>query len=148
MEGKIESRFHIELGDGTAMNFRDKEFDVVHSNSVIEHLTDWEHQKAFASEIRRVGKKIWVQTPARYFPVEPHYIDFICHWFPKSIQRKLIRNFSFWGLLTRPSQEDIDFCVNSIRLLSRAEFQELFPDCRIQVERVLGWPKSYIAIRS
>ena len=46
-------------------------YDVVHSNSVIEHLYNFENQKKMASEIMRVGKKYIVQTPNKYFFSNP-----------------------------------------------------------------------------
>jgi hypothetical protein len=52
----------------------DQEYDIAFSNSVIEHVGDWERQAAFASEIRRVGKNLWIQTPAKECPIEPHYL--------------------------------------------------------------------------
>lgn len=141
------SRFEIVVGNGTAMDFRNGEFDIVHSNSVIEHVGDFEAQKAFATELRRVGRKLWVQTPARSFPVEPHFLDFLCHWFPFPIRRKMIRYFSGWGWICKPSQEKVDEWLKEIRLLNKREMVLLFPDCRIEAERVCGLAKSYIAIR-
>ena len=49
-------------------------YDIVHSNSVIEHLYNFENQKKMASEIIRVGQKYIVQTPNKYFFLEPHYL--------------------------------------------------------------------------
>src|SRR5262245_51077934 len=53
----------VVLGDGTRLPFADRSFDLVYSNSVIEHLGTWERQSAFASEARRVGRGYWIQTP-------------------------------------------------------------------------------------
>jgi len=55
-------------GDGTALDFGDEEFDVCFSNSTIEHVHSLDRQRAFASEVRRVGRGLWLQTPARSFP--------------------------------------------------------------------------------
>ena len=61
------------MGDATDLSpFKDKSFDIVHSNSVIEHLYNFENQKKMASEIMRVGQKHIVQTPNKYFFLEPH----------------------------------------------------------------------------
>ena len=62
------------VGDGCALKFPDKSYDIAFSNSVIEHVGSWERQQAFAKDIRRVGKAIWVQTPARECLIEPHYL--------------------------------------------------------------------------
>lgn len=55
-----------------APQYPDKSFDVVFSNSVIEHVGDDEKQAQFALEVRRIGKSYWVQTPSKYFPIEAH----------------------------------------------------------------------------
>ena len=53
-----------------------------------------------------------------------------------------------WGLLQKPSQEEIDEAVRTTRLLSKREMRLLFPDCEILTEHFLGvLPKSYIAVR-
>ena len=55
----------VTLGDARNMSqTRDKAYDIVFSNSVIEHVGEWKDQQAFAREVRRVGGKLWVQTPA------------------------------------------------------------------------------------
>ena len=68
-------------GDGTALPFRDHAFDIAHSNSVLEHLGTWERQVAFSRELGRVARRVWVQTPAKNFPIECHTFDLFWHWF-------------------------------------------------------------------
>jgi hypothetical protein len=58
-----------------------------------------------------------------------------------------VRNFTGWGLLTRPSPERVDGFLGELRLLGRAEMQALFPDCEIRRERFLGLTKAYVAVR-
>ena len=64
------SQFHYVVGNGLQIPFRDRAFDIVFSNSVIEHVGDEANIQAFADEIRRVGKGFYVQTPNRDFPIE------------------------------------------------------------------------------
>lgn len=136
------------IGDGCSLEIPDKSYDVAFSNSVIEHVESWERQCSFASEIRRVGKAIWVQTPARECPIEPHYLALFVHWLPKELQRKIIKNGTLWGWITRPSKKEIDESVDGIRLISKEEMRQLFPDCEIHTEKLLGiFPKSYVAYR-
>lgn len=146
-DAKDDARFKWVHGDATGLPYRDGEFELLFSNSVIEHVGDFEAQKKFAAECRRAGGRIWVQTPALGFPIEPHYLTPCVHWLPKSIRRKLLRWCSFWGLMTRPTQQEVDDRVAEIRLLSKREMKQLFPDCEIVVERFCFWPKSYIAVR-
>jgi hypothetical protein len=126
----------------------DRSYDILFSNSVIEHVGDWPRQQQFAAEARRVGRALWVQTPAYECPIEPHYMTPFIHYFPPSFQRKIARWFTVWGLIERPNREQVEAMVGSIRLLRKAEMSRLFPDCEIITERLL-WliPKSYIAIR-
>lgn len=142
-----EARFTCLTGDGCALPFADRAFPTVVSNSVIEHLGSPERQRQFAREVRRVGGRLWIQNPAREFPVEPHYLAPGIHWLPVRWQRRLIRNFTLRGWLDRPGPAEVEAMVAETRLLGRREFAALFPDCDILVERFLGLPKSYIARR-
>src|SRR5436190_1135895 len=54
--------------------FADAAFDVVISNSVLEHLSTSRQQQAMADGARRVGRCLYLQTPSRYFPLEPHFL--------------------------------------------------------------------------
>jgi hypothetical protein len=135
------------VGDGTCLQFKDQEFDIVFSNSVIEHLGTAERQRAFAQEVQRVGKSYWIQTPAREFPIEPHFFTPFVHWLPKGVQRHLLRNFTLWGLMGRPNDLVVEMTLAELRLLKFAEFQSMFPKGDIWTERVLGLPKSYTAFK-
>jgi ubiquinone/menaquinone biosynthesis C-methylase UbiE len=133
--------------DGRQLPFSDKEFDLVFSNSVIEHVGDRDSQMRFANEMLRVGKSIYCQTPNRWFPIEPHLIAPFLHWLPFAMARRLVRYGSIWGLVTRPSQEQIDDLLSSIRLLSLREVRRLFGGCTIRSERIFGLAKSFIVER-
>lgn len=137
----------VIVGDGCALPFPDASFDVLFSNSVIEHVGTWERQQAFAREARRVGRRLWLQTPAREFFVEPHLIAPFVHWLPRPWQRRLIRNFTVRGWLERPGPREVEEFLAEVRLLTFSEMQSLFPDCTIIRERFLGLTKSYIAVR-
>lgn len=139
--------FTYVTGDGCALPFDDGAFDVVFSNSVIEHLGTWENQRRFAAEVRRTGRRLWVQTPARGFFIEPHLLAPFIHWLPLATQRRLIRPLTGWGWLTRPTPAQVDAFLAEVRLLTRAEMQTLFPDCEILEEKFLGMTKSYVAVR-
>lgn len=143
-----DHRIRIIEGNGCDLKYADNSYPIVFSNSVIEHVGDLDAQKAFAREVRRVGSKLWVQTPAYECPMEPHYLTPFMHWYPKGLRRRLARYFTVWGLLEKPNKAEIDDMVDHTRLLTKSEMRSLFPDCEIRTERLLGFiPKSYIAIR-
>ncbi len=141
-------RRHFFTGDGCALPFPDGSFDIVFSNSVIEHVGTWERQQAFAAEARRVGRRLWIQTPAREFFVEPHLLAPFIHWLPRPWQRRLVRNFTLRGWIERPGPAEVDTFLDEVRLLTLAEMRTLFPDCTLLRERFCGMTKSYIAVRS
>ncbi len=135
-------------GDGCDLrDHADQSFDLVFSNSVIEHVGGRERQRAFAREALRVGRSVWVQTPAWEFPIEPHQLTPFVHWLPESLQEKLLP-YTVWALLRTPEERAKWIGHVRARLLSRREIQEWFPGARIITERFLGWPKSYIAYHS
>ena len=135
------------VGDGCNLPYNEKAFDIVFSNSVIEHLGSFERQVAFANEASRVGKALWIQTPARSFFIEPHLLAPFIHYLPKSVQKRLLRYFTLWGTFGKPTREEVDAFLSEVRLLSKSELCELFPDCRIIHERFAGLTKSFVAIR-
>jgi hypothetical protein len=144
---KAEGRFKWVEGNALTMPYSDNEFDVVFSNSVIEHVGDFTEQQKFALACRRIGCKIFIQTPAKIFPIEPHYITPFVHWFPKKWQKMILRHFSVWGLITHPTKYQVNNMVEEINLLTYKQMKQLFPDCQILIDRFFFWPKAYIAIR-
>ncbi len=83
-----EENVNWVIGDARDLPFKDKEFDIAFSNSVIEHVGDISSQKDFAKEISRVGRHYYVQTPNKWFPVEPNFMAPLIHFLPKSLQKK------------------------------------------------------------
>lgn len=135
------------VGDACNLPFGDKSFDIVHSNSVIEHVGDWPRVRAFARETRRVGKRYYVQTPNFWFPVEPHYSAFFVHWFPEPVRARMLMTADR-GFLGKA--ENVSRAVEkarSARLLDRRMFGYLFPDADLHDEKFLGLTKSLIAAR-
>jgi len=139
-------------GDGRRLPFRDAAFDVVFSNSVIEHVGDAASQERFAREVARVGRGYWVQTPNRWFPVEQHLFTPFVHWLPKSWQRAVVPRCNLWSLLVRVTPDRRQFYiqhyVSDVRLLGIRQVRELFPDARIIRERFCGLAKSLVAVKA
>lgn len=136
-------RFTSMEGDATQLPFTDNAFDIAFSNSVIEHVGTWERQQAFAREARRVAGRLWIQTPARSFPIEAHLLAPYIQYLPKKMQHRIVR-WTPRGLLQPDVVHEI---VDEVRLLTYREVQQLFPDCRILRERFFGLTKSYIAVK-
>jgi hypothetical protein len=144
---KPGSELRLVQGDGTRLPFADKAFEIGYSNSVIEHLSTLEAQQRFAEEICRVARGVWVQTPARWFVIEPHLLTPLIHYLPKSWQKPLLRYGSVWGWITKPTPAQVQEFLDEVRLLTFSEMQTLFPDCEIRRERFCLLTKSFIAVR-
>ena len=137
--------FVFQRGDARRMDgFRDGEFDVVFSNSVIEHVGGFKEQMQMAAEIRRVGKRYFVQTPNRYFPIEPHFLVPFFQFLPERAQVFLVSHHSLgWYDRIRDYQAAVEV-VRGIRLLNKQELKRLFPEAHLQKERFCGLTKSFI----
>jgi SAM-dependent methyltransferase len=139
-------------GDGCDLPFADQSFDVVFSNSVIEHVGGPDSQARFAQEVVRTGRGYWVQTPNRYFPIETHLLTPLVHLLPRKLRAFVVRRFTVWQWIHRPTAEEkrfyIEHFVSDIRLLSASEMQSLFPDAVILRERFLLFTKSLVAYRA
>jgi len=144
---RCDSRFTAVVANALAVPFRDGTFDIVYSNSVIEHVGERQAQRQFAEEARRVGRHLWIQTPNRNFWVEPHLLTPFIHFFPPKVRLRMIRHWTVWGLLTRPERESIVRFVRETHLLDRKDLASMFPDSTVTGEKFLGATKSLVAIR-
>lgn len=133
--------------DATDMHtWDDGAFDVVFSNSTIEHLFTWEAQVAMASEVRRLAPAYYVQTPSFWFPLEPHYLVPGWQWLPRSLRVEVLtrRRVGHRGPMPRAAARE---SVAEIRLLTTPQMRRLFPDADVVPERVGPLVKSMTAIR-
>jgi ubiquinone/menaquinone biosynthesis C-methylase UbiE len=137
--------FRSVVGDARAMKkFRDKEFDVIFSNSVIEHLSEYKEQRKMAKEVQRVGKRYFIQTPNYFFPFEAHFLFPFFQFFPLKLKAFLIRHFNLgWQKKTSDKQKATEI-ANSVKLLTKKDLQNLFPNAKIYKEKFLGLTKSFI----
>lgn len=120
-------------------------YDLVHSNSVIEHVGDAARMAAFAANIQRLGRRYYVQTPNYWFPLEPHFRVVGFQWLPIAVRAGLMRRFNL-GFFPR-AKTDAEALSNvvEIRLLTARQMKNLFPRAEQRIERVAGLPKSIMA---
>jgi hypothetical protein len=130
----------------TLSQFADCSFDIVFSNSVIEHLFTFEGQARMAAEVRRVGKAFWVQTPNYWFPMEPHFLTPGWQWLPVSVRVGLIRRWKFGWRGPCPDGARARELVQEVRLMKAKELRALFPGATLIPERFGGLVKSWIVV--
>lgn len=134
-------------GDATNLQeFTDQSFDIVFSNSVIEHLFTLENQRRMASEVLRVGKCYWVQTPNFWFPMEPHFHVPGWHWIPTDIRVTILRRRRCGWRGPCPDPVRARELVEEVRLMTRSELRSIFPGATMIPERFFGIVKSWIAV--
>jgi hypothetical protein len=122
-------------------------FDLVISNSVIEHVGRWGDIAAAAGEMKRLAAHGWVQTPAFGFPIEPHFALPFVHWLPVQLRAAIVLHLPHQGYehLRLGSLGAARLAVEEINLLTAREMRFLFPDAELLRERVFGLTKSFIA---
>lgn len=140
--------FNFEIGDACKLDYKNQHFDLTHSNSVIEHVGDWQRMQAFAQETQRVARSHYVQTPYFWFPIDPHFYALpMFHWLPRAVRAALLMTFPLATSGRAKRYDEALQAVDSSHLLNIRQFRSLFSGSIIYKERFAGIPKSLIAIR-
>lgn len=148
---KLESSSpNIRAIQGDACNLppqvTNQHYDLVFSNSVIEHLGGHIQRQCFAGYVHELADRHWIQTPYRYFPIEPHWLFPGMQWLPYEA-RTLVSMHWNRGHVRTYSREEAQSQVNEIDLLGISQMRHYFPSSDIWFERVAGLVKSLVAIR-
>jgi hypothetical protein len=107
----------------------------------------YENQQIFANEVMRVSDKYIIQTPSLWFPLEPHSLLPLFQFLPHPIRALLIMTFNINYFPKAKTYKEAITVSHSTLMFTHKRFKQLFPDAEIQVERFLGIPKSYTAIK-
>ena len=139
----------VDHGDVCALPERiaRRRYDLVYSNSVIEHLGGHERRLRFAEAVHRLADAHWVQTPYRFFPIEPHWVAPGMQFLPTAVRAAVAHR---WPLAHSPAADRAD-ALNSVlwtELLDRTQMRHYFPESTIRAERLFGLTKSLIAYRA
>ncbi|MEU3463652.1 class I SAM-dependent methyltransferase [Streptomyces sp. NPDC006733] len=138
-----------EYGDACALPkdiLTSGDYDLVYSNSVLEHVGGHAQRMRFADAVQTLAPRHWVQTPYRYFPIEPHWLFPGFQVLPVNARAQLAR---YWPLAHSQagSTEEGMRSVLGTELISRSEMEFYFPDSRVIGERMAGLVKSLIAVK-
>lgn len=126
-------------------NFRKKKYDLVHSNSVIEHVGNLSSQKKMAESVFVMGNYYWIQTPAKSFPLEPHFYVPFFPYIPLGLRATILRRFDLGFHKKESDWLQSRIVCEDTRLITRKEYACLFPKAKILNEKILCFTKSYTA---
>jgi hypothetical protein len=120
-------------------------YDLVFSNSLLEHVGGHAQRSALAREAHALADRHWVQTPYRYFPVEPHWLFPGLQFLPLAARSKVAAR---WPLAhSRPDDPATAMSeVQWTELVGVAELRAYFPTSQVHRERVAGLTKSITAV--
>jgi hypothetical protein len=122
-------------------------YDIVFSNAVIEHVGGHAQRMRFAEAVHKLAIRHWVQTPYRYFPIEPHWLFPGFQFLPLAIRAEVSRKWPLVHTKSSSRREGLEAAMG-VELLSRSEMAYYFPSSRICSERVGGLTKSLVAIKT
>jgi hypothetical protein len=125
---------------------RAERFDLVYSNSVLEHVGGHARRQAFAATVHASADRHWVQTPYRYFPIEPHWLFPGFQFVPPAGQVALSQRWPFGHIRSADRHAAVDD-VLGVELLGRVQLASYFPTSEIWPERLGGLVKSLVAVR-
>ena len=94
-------RVRAVRADGRELPFAKDEFDIAFSNAVVEHVGGGrDGQRRFVAELARVARRVFLTTPNRWFPLDPHTLLPFAHWLPPGGARdRLLRARGFDDVL-------------------------------------------------
>lgn len=138
---------HLQASATDPMLFAGERFDLVHSNSVVEHVGTWEDMRRFAANVRRLAPRYYVQTPNFWFPFEPHFRTLGFQYLPAWMRTWLVTRMPLGFFQRIPSWSEARDVIDHHRLLSARQMASLFPDAALRREKLAGFSKSLIAVR-
>ena len=122
-------------------------YDLAFSNAVIEHVGGHTQRQRFADVSYKLAPAHWIQTPYRYFPIEPHWLFPGFQFLPLAARAEISQR---WPLAHTPSASHAAGVLDAlgVELLSRTEMACYFPDSELRYEKVMGMIKSLIAVKT
>jgi hypothetical protein len=123
-------------------------YDLVFSNSLMEHLGGHARRQQFAEVTQESASSWWIQTPYRYFPIEPHWVFPGFQFLPFRMRLMICQHRNTLNVPACKDRAEAAELVASTELISATEMRTYFPTSEIWFERIAGAPKSLVAVQS
>lgn len=146
-DSATEDWIRVVIADACDPGLGAERFDLVVSNSLLEHLGGDSGRRRFVEVVHRHSDRHWIQTPYRYFPLEPHWLFPGFQFLPRTLKLAVTRTWPLGHRHTRDPGRAAAL-VDEVELVSARAMRGYFPDSRIWYERAAGLPKSIVAIRT
>jgi SAM-dependent methyltransferase len=136
------------VGDACALpeSLDGERFDLVYSSSLLEHVGGHAMRHQFAATVHAMADHHWVQTPYRYFPIEPHWVFPAFQFLPVPTRTAISRRWKLGHIHSADPREALDD-VSWVELVGITEIRGYFPDSEVWFERFAGLVKSLVAVR-
>ena len=95
LAGQYRGLRYQSVEPGNSLPFSTNQFDITFSNAVVEHTGCRSSQAAFLKEVCRVGRRFFVATPNRWFPIEHHTGLPFLHFLPCAAYRAILAGTSY-----------------------------------------------------
>jgi hypothetical protein len=146
VESPDEPWMEMVHGDACAGGFG--KYDLVFSNSLMEHLGGHARRQQFAEVIQESASSWWIQTPYRYFPIEPHWVFPGYQFLPFRMRLMICQHRNTLNEPACKDRAEAAELVASTELISATEMRTYFPNSEIWFERIAGLPKSLVAVNT
>lgn len=130
---------YVKVNKSFPYQFKDNEFDILHSSAVIEHVGDRKNQLEFLKECYRIGKRGVITAPNRWYPVELHtYVPFI-HWLPTHVYRKVFHKLGF-EIYSKEENLNLLTKKDLIKMAEELQFKKYW----IREKKTLGFTSNFL----
>lgn len=137
--------------DATELQLGDlSQFDLIFSNSMLEHIPDPAKRKKLCAMIEESKKPYFIQVPNKYALIDPHFphpmVPFFARY-PRELQAWLLSRHALGSGGRSTSYVDALNRLKSYNPLGPSDLQALFPSGTLLIEKTFGLPLSLIVVR-
>jgi hypothetical protein len=124
-------------------------YDLIFSNSLLEHLPSRDEQAQLAAAIAGSGRPYFIQVPNKYCIIDPHFPHPFAAFFatlPRHVRARMLTLHRLGSSRRCQTYAEAMERMRYYNPLGRADMEALFPKAAIQVERMAGLPMSILAM--
>lgn len=90
-ERKVEQGYDFVLVEDEKLPFKDRTFDVVISNHIVEHAPNQDLHLKEAMRVLKAGGILYLATPNKFWLTDPHYKLPFISWMPRRVSNAYLK---------------------------------------------------------